>query len=268
MSLPDIVSREEWLVARRAILAREKELTRQKDALNADRRRMPMVRVEKDYRFEGPDGPLMLRDLFDGNRQLVIQHFMFDPSWGEGCSSCTADCDETSDGKLAHLRARDTAFAVVARAPYKKIATYKAARGWSFPFVSSFGSEFNYDFHATIDESVAPMEINFRSATTWPGRKPRSCTGSSSRSSPSRTRATASSSATARRSSTPTRPSPAAPSGAPTPTAFSTRRHLGARRSGKNPRAGSRRPGKPLPTSPPSEALARRPPTAQHSVGS
>jgi predicted dithiol-disulfide oxidoreductase (DUF899 family) len=163
MSLPDVVSREEWLVARKAILAREKELTRQKDALNADRRRMPMVRVEKDYRFEGPDGPMTLRDLFGESRQLVIQHFMFDPSWDEGCSSCTAGCDEISDGLLVHTLSRDTAFAAVARAPFAKIAPYKASRGWRFPFVSSFGSDFNYDFHATIDEARAPMEINFRS---------------------------------------------------------------------------------------------------------
>jgi predicted dithiol-disulfide oxidoreductase (DUF899 family) len=163
MSLPDIVSREEWLNARKAILAREKELTRLKDALNADRRRMPMVAVEKDYHFEGPDGPVTLLDLFQGNRQLVIQHFMFDPSWEDGCPSCTAGSDEISEGLLAHLRARDTVFTAVARAPYDKVAAYRSTRGWTFPFVSSFGSDFNYDFHATIDESKAPMEINFRS---------------------------------------------------------------------------------------------------------
>jgi predicted dithiol-disulfide oxidoreductase (DUF899 family) len=162
MSLPDVASREQWLLARKALLAREKEFTRQKDALNADRRRMPMVAVEKDYEFEGPEGSVRLLDLFAGKRQLVLQHFMFDPSWDDGCSSCTAGCDEISDGLLEHLGNRETAFTVVARAPYAKIAAYKMKRGWTFPFVSSFGSDFNYDFNATIDESRAPLVINFR----------------------------------------------------------------------------------------------------------
>ena len=162
MSLPEVVSREEWLVARKALLAREKEFTRLKDALNADRRRLPMVAVKKDYAFEGPEGPLSLADLFEGKRQLVIQHFMFDPSWEEGCSSCTAGCDEISDGMRSHLRSRETTFAVVARAPFAKIARYQKQRGWTFPFVSSFGSDFNYDFHVTIDESRAPLELNYR----------------------------------------------------------------------------------------------------------
>src|SRR5512142_1904558 len=118
MSLPDVVSREEWLAARRELLAREKELTRQKDALNTARRELPMVKIEKDYRFEGPTGQVALLDLFGESRQLAMQHFMFDPSWDEGCPSCTAEVDELSDGLLAHLRARETAFAVVSRAPF------------------------------------------------------------------------------------------------------------------------------------------------------
>ncbi len=162
MSLPEIASRQEWLRARKALLAHEKDLTRQKDALNAERRRLLMVAIEKDYTFEGPEGTLRLADLFGGGRQLIIQHFMFDPSWDDGCSSCTAGCDELSDGLFLHLAARSTAFAVVARAPYAKIAAYRKKRGWTFPFVSSFGSDFNYDFHVTIDESREPMEINFR----------------------------------------------------------------------------------------------------------
>jgi predicted dithiol-disulfide oxidoreductase (DUF899 family) len=162
MSLPDAVSREEWLAARKALLAREKEFTRQKDALNAARRRLPMVAVEKAYTFAGPDGTLNLLDLFDGKRQLVVQHFMFDPSWDDGCSSCTAGCDEISAGLLTHLASRETAFTVVARAPYAKIARYGQKRGWTFRFVSSFDSDFNYDFHATIDESRAPLEVNYR----------------------------------------------------------------------------------------------------------
>jgi predicted dithiol-disulfide oxidoreductase (DUF899 family) len=162
VSLPDIASRHEWLMARKALLEREKALTRARDQLNADRRRMPMVLVEKDYSFTGPSGSTSLLELFDGARQLVVQHFMFDPSWDDGCSSCTADCDELSPGKLAHLRTRDTNFVVVGRAPYPKIADYKARRGWTFPFFSSFGSDFNYDFHATIDETVAPLELHLK----------------------------------------------------------------------------------------------------------
>jgi predicted dithiol-disulfide oxidoreductase (DUF899 family) len=162
MSLPDIASRGEWLAARKALLAREKELTHKKDALNADRRRMPMVAVEKDYEFEGPQGNLSLLDLFEGRRQLIVQHFMFDPSWEDGCSSCTATCDEISEGMLSHLANRETSFAVIGRAPFAKIAAYKAKRGWTFPFVSSFGSDFNYDFHVTIDESKTPLELNFQ----------------------------------------------------------------------------------------------------------
>jgi predicted dithiol-disulfide oxidoreductase (DUF899 family) len=162
VSLPDIASRDEWLVPRRALLEREKALTRARDQLNADRRRMPMVRVEKSYSFDGPDGVVSLVDLFDGKRQLIVQHFMFDPSWDDGCSSCTADCDEIAAGRLEHLRTRDTNYVVVGRAPYPKIADYKARRGWTFSFFSSFGSDFNYDFHATIDETVAPLELHFK----------------------------------------------------------------------------------------------------------
>jgi len=162
MGLPEIVSREEWLVARRQLLAREKELTRQRDALNADRRRLPMVRVETPYVFHGPDGDVGLSELFEGRSQLVVQHFMFDPSWDEGCSSCTAAVDELAPGTVAHLNARDTSFAVVSRAPLDKLEAYRARKGWDIRWYSSAGSDFNYDFHATLDESVAPLEVNYR----------------------------------------------------------------------------------------------------------
>ena len=162
MSLPEIVTRDEWLAARRRLLAREKELTRQRDELNADRRRLPMVRIEKDYVFEGAGGEARLPDLFEGRRQLIVQHFMFDPSWENGCSSCTADADERSQRLLEHLEARDTTFATVSRAPFAKLDAYRRARGWTFPWYSSLGSDFNYDFHVTVDESVAPMEVNYR----------------------------------------------------------------------------------------------------------
>jgi predicted dithiol-disulfide oxidoreductase (DUF899 family) len=162
MSLPEIVSPEEWRAARIELLAEEKALTRARDALSAKRRMLPMVRIEKDYAFEGTDGAATLLDLFDGRSQLIVQHFMFDPSWDEGCPSCTALADQMSDGLQRHLNTRDTSFAVVSRAPIEKLDKYKAERGWSFPWYSSFGSEFNYDFNVTIDSSLRPVEFNFR----------------------------------------------------------------------------------------------------------
>jgi predicted dithiol-disulfide oxidoreductase (DUF899 family) len=163
MSLPDVVSREDWAAARMRLLVKEKELTRQRDALNAERRRLPMVEIEKDYTFDGPQGQVGLIDLFEGRRQLIVRHFMFDPSWDDGCPSCSAGADEICDGLLEHLHTRDTSFAVVSRAPLAKIEDYKARKGWTFPWYSSFGSDFNYDFHVTLDESVAPLEYNYRS---------------------------------------------------------------------------------------------------------
>jgi predicted dithiol-disulfide oxidoreductase (DUF899 family) len=160
--LPKVVSRDEWLLARKELLVQEKEATRARDALNTRRRLLPMVKIEKEYRFEGPEGTLTLADLFAGQRQLAVQHFMFDPSWDEGCPSCTAGVDEISEGKLRHLQTRSTRFVVVARAPFAKIEKYKAKRGWTVPFYSSFGSDFNYDFHVTLDAAVAPVEFNFR----------------------------------------------------------------------------------------------------------
>jgi predicted dithiol-disulfide oxidoreductase (DUF899 family) len=162
MSLPKVVSQEEWLAARTQLLVEEKAMTRARDALNTKRRELPMVAVEKEYRFEGPHGTATLLDLFDGSRQLVVQHFMFDPGWEDGCPSCTAAADEISDGLIAHLRNRDTNLVVVSRAPLEKIERYKAKRGWTFPWLSSYGSDFNYDYNVTIDASVAPVMWNYR----------------------------------------------------------------------------------------------------------
>jgi predicted dithiol-disulfide oxidoreductase (DUF899 family) len=162
MSLPEIADRADWLAARRALLAREKQLTSMQDALNADRRRLPMVRIEKEYAFAGPEGGVSLLDMFEGRRQLILQHFMFDPEWEQGCSSCTASVDEISDGVIAHLHARETTFALVSRAPIGKLEDYRRRRGWTIPWYSSNGSDFNYDFHVTLDESVAPIEVNYR----------------------------------------------------------------------------------------------------------
>ena len=129
MSLPDVVSREQWLEARRRLLAREKEFTRSHDALNADRRRLPMVKVDKEYVFEGPDGPVTLAQLFGDKRQLIVQHVMFGPDWDKPCPGCSAAIDELSPGVLEHVASRDTAFVLASRAPYDKLATAAAERG-------------------------------------------------------------------------------------------------------------------------------------------
>jgi predicted dithiol-disulfide oxidoreductase (DUF899 family) len=163
MSLPTIVSRDAWLQARKALLVKEKELTRQRDALNVERRELPMVEMTKPYAFTGPDGAASLLGLFAGRRQLLLGHFMFDPRWDDGCSSCSAGADEVSHGLLAHLQARDTELAYVSRAPIEKIERYKAKKDWFFPWYSSYGSDFNYDFDVTHDESVAPLHYNYRS---------------------------------------------------------------------------------------------------------
>lgn len=162
MSLPMIVTRDTWLAARKELLEREKEMTRQRDALNIDRRNLPMVEIEKDYVFDGPNGEARLIDMFEGRPQLIIYHFMFDPEWEDGCSSCTAGTDELSPGFFEHLRTRDTSYAMVSRAPLTKLERWKAEKGWDIAWYSSFGTDFNYDFGVTIDESVAPAQYNFR----------------------------------------------------------------------------------------------------------
>jgi predicted dithiol-disulfide oxidoreductase (DUF899 family) len=159
MTLPEIVSAEEWTRARTALLEREKELTRARDAVSADRRRLPMVEITKDYEFAGPAGKASLADLFDGRAQLVTSHFMFDPEWEEGCPSCTAGADEWSPGLERHLATRDTTLVYVSRAPIEKIERYRAARGWTFPWFSSFGSDFNADMGVTLDGTGS---YNFR----------------------------------------------------------------------------------------------------------
>jgi predicted dithiol-disulfide oxidoreductase (DUF899 family) len=121
-----------------------------------------MVRLEKQYRFEGLSGSVGLVDLVQGRGQLAVYHFMFDPSWDAGCPGCTAAMDEIAPGRLAHLHAKETSFAVVSRAPLATIEAYRAARGWPFDWYSSHGSDFNYDFHVTLDASVAPVLFNYR----------------------------------------------------------------------------------------------------------
>jgi predicted dithiol-disulfide oxidoreductase (DUF899 family) len=160
MDDPQVVSRDEWLASRRQLLAREKEFTRQRDALNAERRRLPMTEIDKQYAFEGKHGKASLLDLFEGRGQLLIYHFMFDPDWDEGCPSCSFLADNI--GHLAHLHARDTTLAMVSRAPLARIEAFRQRMGWAVPWYSSFGSDFNYDFHVTLDQAVAPVEYNYR----------------------------------------------------------------------------------------------------------
>jgi predicted dithiol-disulfide oxidoreductase (DUF899 family) len=160
MDHPKVVSRDEWVDARKKLLVEEKAATRARDALNAERRRLPMVKIEKEYIFEGPAGKATLLDLFEGRQQLIIQHFMFDPSWDEGCPSCSFMTDNI--GHLGHLHARGTSFAVVSRAQLARIEPFKARMGWTVPWYSSYGSDFNYDFHVTLDDAIAPAEYNYR----------------------------------------------------------------------------------------------------------
>jgi predicted dithiol-disulfide oxidoreductase (DUF899 family) len=162
MSLPEIASRDEWLAARTALLEQEKAMTRQRDALSAERRRLPMVEITKDYRFGGPQGEVGLLDLFEGRLQLIVGHFMFHPEWEDGCPSCSAGADEVSAGLLEHLHVRDTTLAYVSRAPLQKLERWKAKKGWDFPWYSSEGSDFNYDFGVTIDDSHGSSTYNFR----------------------------------------------------------------------------------------------------------
>ncbi len=144
MNLPPVVSDTEWQAAHEALLAKEKEATRARDALAAERRRLPRARIEKRYAFEGPEGEVTLPELFEGRRQLLLYHFMFGPNQDAGCDGCSMFVDQV--GHLAHLHARDTSFAVVSRAPIEKITAYKERMGWTFPWVSSFSSDFNVDF--------------------------------------------------------------------------------------------------------------------------
>src|SRR5215475_9800463 len=151
---PRIVSRDEWLAARKKLLAKEKQLTRQRDAIAAERRQLPWVKVEKNYVFDSPSGKKTLADLFEGRSQLIVYHFMFGPEWQEGCPSCSFNMDHT-DGALMHLAQRDVSFAAVSRAPLAKIDRFKKRMGWKFTWVSSYNGDFNYDYHV----SFTPDEI-------------------------------------------------------------------------------------------------------------
>jgi len=149
-----IVSHDEWLAVRKELLAREKELTRLRDQLAVERRALPWVKIEKPYLFDGPDGKETLVDLFGGRSQLIIKHFMFGPGWTEGCVGCSFELDHI-DGILVHLEQRDVSYVAVSRAPLAEIEAFKKRMGWHIKWVSSSGSDFNFDFHV----SFRPDEI-------------------------------------------------------------------------------------------------------------
>ncbi|MEU8269094.1 DUF899 domain-containing protein [Sphaerisporangium sp. NPDC049002] len=164
MELPAITSREEWRKAREALLVKEKEASRARDALNAERRALPMVEIDKEYVLQGPHGEARLIDLFDGRRQLMVYHFMWIHDADEGCTSCSFLVDHVGD--LRHLHSCDTSLALVSRAPLASIERFRKRMGWSVPWYSSEGGDFNYDFHASNDEAVAPVEYNYMDKAT------------------------------------------------------------------------------------------------------
>lgn len=157
---PPIATAAQWRARRVALLKKEKQLTRAHDRLSAERRRMPMVKVEKDYVFDGPKGRRTLKQLFEGKKQLIVYHFMFDPAWDKGCPGCTGFVEALGD--LSMLGERHTTFALISRAPSAKLEKYKKKQGWTVPWYSSFGTTFNWDFHVTFDTAVVPFEYNFK----------------------------------------------------------------------------------------------------------
>jgi predicted dithiol-disulfide oxidoreductase (DUF899 family) len=159
-----IVSRDEWLTARRALLAHEKEATRLRDKVNAERLTLPWVRVEQHYAFDTPSGQKTLAELFAGRSQLIVYHFMLGPDWQAGCPGCSFLADHL-DGALPHLEHHDVSLVAVARAPLDKIEAYKTRMGWHFPWVSSFGSDFNFDFHVSFTREQLAAEKVFYNFT-------------------------------------------------------------------------------------------------------
>ena len=218
-------------------------MTRQRDALNIERRNLPMFEIDKDYVFDGPEGKVRLLDMFDGRAQLIIYHFMFDPEWEDGCPSCTAGTQELSDGFFDHLHTRDTSYAMVSRAPLAKLERWKEKQGWDIPWYSSFGSDFNYDFGVTIDPAVAPPEYNFRTKAEAEARDKRSVT------SRSRHPAAAASSRSTAACSTRTRSTRVGSSRRAVRTTSSTSPRWGGRRSGRSRRAAASPCVPPPPTS-------------------
>lgn len=144
-----VVFQSDWLEARKALLQEEKEFMRLGDRLSDLRRKLPWVKVEKDYRFHGPEGEVSLSDLFDGRSQLILQHFMFGPDWEEGCVGCSFAADHVDPARI-HFQQKDVSYVAVSRAPYEKLAAFKQRMGWKFCWVSSLGSDFNYDYGVSV----------------------------------------------------------------------------------------------------------------------
>ena len=164
MTTHRVVSHEEWLAARSQHLAREKEFTRLRDDLSRERRDLPWEKVEKAYAFDGPSGPASLADLFEGRSQLIVQHFMFDPSWDEGCKSCSFWVDNF-DGIVVHLNHRDVSYVLVSRAPIATLEAYRNRMGWHVKWVSSLHTDFNRDFHVTFTpEEMARGQVHYNYA--------------------------------------------------------------------------------------------------------
>lgn len=173
MTPPKVGSREQWLEARMELLKKEKAHSRARDELTRRRQMLPWVKVEKTYTFEGPDGQVTLSDLFGDKSQLIVQHFMFDPEWDEGCKSCSFMADHM-DPSVVHLAHRDTAFAAVSKAPLEKLVAYRKRMQWSFNWVSSYNSDFNRDFHVSFtDEELEnkTCQYNYREDVSFPSRE-------------------------------------------------------------------------------------------------
>jgi predicted dithiol-disulfide oxidoreductase (DUF899 family) len=158
---PKVISRAEWLNARKELLNREKDLTRLRDEIDRQRRALPWVRVEKTYAFDGPDGERTLSDLFEGRSQLILSHFMFGPGWTEGCVGCSFRSDHV-DGALAHLEHHDVSFVTISRAPFAELQAFQRRMGWRFRWYSSYNSDFNYDYHVSFTpEQLAAGKIDY-----------------------------------------------------------------------------------------------------------
>lgn len=176
MDFPQVVSQQEWLAARRDLLAKEKEVTKAEDAVDAARRALPVTEVTKAYTFTGPGGEVSLGDLFDGRRQLITYHFMWRhaesgcPGEDQGCPTCSFMVD--SIGDLSHLHACDTSLVLVSRAPAESIERFKKRMGWTVPWYSSYGDDFNYDFHVSFDEAIAPLEYGYMDKQTLASKSP------------------------------------------------------------------------------------------------
>jgi predicted dithiol-disulfide oxidoreductase (DUF899 family) len=172
METHKIVPHDEWVAARKALLAEEKAFTRARDAISRKRRELPWEKVQKTYTFDGPNGKETLAELFGGKSQLIVYHFMMGPGWEEGCPSCSLLADHF-DGAVVHLAQRDVAFVVVSRAPLDQIEAFKRRMGWKFKWVSSFGNDFNFDYHvsATPEEKASGKATYNYAVTTFPSEE-------------------------------------------------------------------------------------------------